>query len=434
MPEPTAGLTVTDHAAAAVRVDPPMGRTLGLARLGRASGGPPDELNALFEALKTRAVNDPDDHGALLDLATLLLAAGQREQGLELQAAAATLQPFYLRPAPVARTLRLLAFVRQGDFTANTPLDFLLEGSGVELVQWFIDGPPSPEQAPEHDLAFLAIGEDAEAADLLAQLEGVFERWPKPVLNARPDLIAALTRDGVCERLAGVPGLLSPPVRRAERGELGRVARGEAPAAVFGEGFAFPFIARPHGTHAGIGMEKIGSAAEMAAYLETFPVDEFFVTDFVDYAGEDGLFRKYRVVFIGGRPFLSHMALSPRWMVHYLNADMAESAANRAEEAAAMEGFDEGFAARHADAIRRLCEVFPFDYFGIDCAETRDGRLLVFEADVALIVHAMDPEEVYPYKKPAMARLFAAFVGMLEARAGRMRPALASDPSPLRAA
>ena len=434
MPEPTAGLTAAGSAQPDVRIDPPMGRTLGLARLGRASGGPPEELNELFEALKARVVGDAEDHGALLDLATLLLAAGQRDQALELQSAAATLQPFYLRPAPGARTLRLLAFVREGDFTANTPLDFLLEGSGVELVQWFIDGPPSPEQAPEHDLAFLAIGEDADAAELLARLDGVFERWPRPVLNARPDLIAALTRDGVCERLAGVPGLLSPPVRRAERGELERVALGETPSAVFGEAFAFPFIARPHGTHAGIGMEKIGSAAEMTAYLEAFPVEEFFVTDFVDYAGEDGLFRKYRVVFIDGRPFLSHMALSPRWMVHYLNADMAESAANRAEEAAAMESFDEGFAARHADAIRRLCEAYPFDYFGIDCAETRDGRLLVFEADVALIVHAMDPEDIYPYKKPAMARLFAAFVAMLEARAGRMPGRLAGDPSPLRAA
>ncbi len=30
-----------------------------------------------------------------------------------------------------------------------------------------------------------------------------------------------------------------------------------------------------------------------------------------------------------------------------------------------------------------------------------------------MIIHAMDSEELYPYKKPAMKKLFAAFQGML---------------------
>jgi hypothetical protein len=416
MPQHAAGLTRATPAEPAAWPDPPMGRTLGLARLSRAVQDP-EALQPLWEELKARALGQPTDPGALLDLGVLLLATGARDQGLEVQAAAITEQTLYVRPAERPRTLRLLAFMRHGDFMANTPLDFLLEGSGVELVQCYIDAPPSPGDVPDHDLAFLAIGEGAEVAPLLASLEGAFDAWPRPVLNGRPALISALTRDGVCERLASCDGLLSPAVRRATRQDLARVAAGAAPSSVLGAGCDFPFIVRPCGTHAGIGMEKIGSAAELEAYLPTQAEDAFYVTDFVDYAGRDGLFRKYRVVFIGGRPFLSHMAVSPRWMVHYLNAEMAENAANRAEEAQAMATFDSGFAARHAEAFRRLCEIYPFDYFGIDCAETQDGRLLLFEADVALIVHAMDPEELYPYKKPAMAKLFAAFVAMLEARA-----------------
>jgi hypothetical protein len=416
MPPQTASLSHEDAAPAALPRDPEMGRTLGLARLSRACGSA-DELQPLFEALKARATGDVADPGALLDLGVLLLATGARDTGLELQAAALAQQRLYVRPAARPRTLRLLAFMRHGDFTANTPLDFLLEESGVELVQCYIDGPPSPAETPEHDVAFLAIGEAAEAAPLLASLERAFDAWPRPVLNRRADLIAGLTRDGVCERLAGCEGLLSPAVRRLARGELLRVADGAAPEATLGPDLGFPFIVRPFGTHAGVGMEKIGSAAELQAYLAGEPAQSFYVTAFVDYAGADGLFRKYRVIFIEGRPFLSHMAVSARWMVHYLNADMEANAANRAEEALAMETFESGFAARHAEAFRSLCEAYPFDYFGIDCAETPDGRLLVFEADVALIVHAMDPEAVYPYKKPAMARLFAAFVAMLERRA-----------------
>jgi hypothetical protein len=420
MLQPTAGLIRADAEETPFAVEPALARTLGLARLSRACGEP-DELQPLFEALKARALGEEADPGALLDVGTLLVATGSREQGLDVQAAAIGEQKLYLRPASAQRTLRLLAFMRHGDFTANTPLDFLLEESGVELVQCYIDGPPAPQDVPDHDVAFLAIGEAPEAAALLASLEGVFDAWPRPVLNARADLIAALTRDGVCARLAGCEGLLSPAVQPVARADLQRVADGETPAAVFGEAFDFPFIARPFGTHAGVGMEKIASTSELAAYLLGEDAETFYVTAFVDYAGADGLFRKYRIVFIDGRPFLSHMAVSPRWMVHYLNADMEENAANRAEEALAMETFDEGFAARHAAAFRRLCEAYPFDYFGIDCAETPDGRLLVFEADVAMIVHAMDPADLYPYKKPAMAKLFAAFVGMLERRANAAR-------------
>ena len=84
-----------------------------------------------------------------------------------------------------------------------------------------------------------------------------------------------------------------------------------------------------------------------------------------------------------------------------------------------MTGFDDGFAVRHASAFAALSQRLGLDYFGIDCAETPDGRLLVFEADVAMIVHALDPAGIFPYKKPAMRRLFEAFVEALAVRAAR---------------
>ena len=58
----------------------------------------------------------------------------------------------------------------------------------------------------------------------------------------------------------------------------------------------------------------------------------------------------------------------------------------------------------------------PFDVFTIDCSELRDGRLLVFEADTAAIIHMIDPEALYPYKHVQMRRLFAAFEAMLQRR------------------
>jgi len=83
-----------------------------------------------------------------------------------------------------------------------------------------------------------------------------------------------------------------------------------------------------------------------------------------------------------------------------------------------MASFDRDFAVRHAEAFAELVRRLGLDYFAIDCAETPQGELFLFEADVSMIVHALDPEELYPYKKPQMAKLFSAFEGFLRARAG----------------
>ena len=116
---------------------------------------------------------------------------------------------------------------------------------------------------------------------------------------------------------------------------------------------------------------------------------------------------------------MSHLAVSSHWMVHYLNADMHESAAKRAEEAHAFATFDQGFARRHEAALAALHQRLGLDYCVIDCGETQDGQLLLFEADTAMIVHAMDSIELYPYKRPQMLRIFQAFQALLDRRAQR---------------
>lgn len=158
----------------------------------------------------------------------------------------------------------------------------------------------------------------------------------------------------------------------------------------------------------------------MDGYLSDHPADaEFFISRYVDYRSSDGFFRKYRIVWVDGRPYPCHMAIAADWKVWYLNADMASSAAKRAEEEEFMSTFDEGFARRHAGALAAAVERFGLEYVGIDCAEMPDGRLLVFEGDIALVAHDMDPPGLYPYKGPQMRRMFTAFYEMLKRHATR---------------
>jgi hypothetical protein len=102
--------------------------------------------------------------------------------------------------------------------------------------------------------------------------------------------------------------------------------------------------------------------------------------------------------------------------VWYYNAGMAANAAKRAEEEQFMSGFDEGFAHRHATALAAMVGRFGLEYVGVDCAELPDGRLIVFEGDVSLVVHDMDPSDLYPYKSAPMQKLFADFFNMLKGK------------------
>jgi hypothetical protein len=303
-----------------------------------------------------------------------------------------------------------------GDFMANTPLEFLLEGSDINLdMLYVLPGQPLPP-IPEHDIAIVAVGESDANRPVLAEIGRLLRHWPRPVLNA-PERIERLSRDGVWNLLRRTPGIAVPMTARLGRASLAGVAAGTLEISELLAGADFPLICRPIASHAGDGLAKLDDAAALAAYLGERGEPEFYLSPFVDYRSADGLFRKYRLAVIEGRPFACHMAISQHWMVHYLNAGMTESAEKRAEEACFMADFDSGFARRHAAALQLLADRLGLDYLALDCGETAEGELLLFEADVAMIVHAMDPPDLFPYKGPQMRKVFAAFRQMLRARA-----------------
>jgi glutathione synthase/RimK-type ligase-like ATP-grasp enzyme len=386
---------------------------IGLAALMRMAYSGVD-LTPVGAQLIERIERNPLDANAPMDLSTVLQLKGSRDIALSMQAQALQAQQLYRAPsASGTPAIRLLALMGPGDLMANTPLEFLLEDSDVALDMLYVGpGVPEPASLPEHDLLFVAIGESDQNLPLLEQLDVVVSEWPRPVLN-RPGRIATLSRDGTCARLKSLPGVAMPATVRVAREVLERIGRGELALSAVLEGGAFPIIVRPVDSHAGRGLDKLEDAAAIAAYLQAMPESEFYVSRFVDYRGADGLFRKYRIVLIAGRPFVSHMAISQHWMIHYLNAGMSESAEKRAEEERFMASFDEDFARRHAKAFRAIDDAIGLDYLGIDCGETPDGALLIFEVDSNMIVHAIDPVDVFPYKQPQMRKVFAAFRAML---------------------
>ena len=357
-----------------------------------------------------------DDADLWMNLAIVTLCLGQRDLGLAMQAQALALRRVYHLPAarrPARARLLLLAV--PGDLAANTPLECLLEDSDIDLDYCYLSGDdPCAEPLPEHDALMVAISESDANRALLAALEPLLARWHRPVLNA-PQCIPTVGRETASAMLGDAPGVLMPPTWRASRLGLAAVAAGTAELAGHWPGAAFPVLLRPVGSHAGRDLERLAGRADLAAYLARVDAAEFYLSPFIDYRSADGLYRKYRVALIGGQAYACHMAVSAHWMIHYVNAGMYEDAQKREEEAGFMDGFA-AFARAHAAALKAIHARTGLDYVCIDCAQTPDGQLLVFEVDHAMVVHAMDPPELFPYKQAQMRKVSQALRDLVLAR------------------
>ena len=350
---------------------------------------------------------NPDLAQLCMQMFYLLLTMGQRDFALEMQARALKLQRLYRLEGPEQPAIRLLALMAPGDMLDNTPLEFLIEHSDIQLdLLYLLPDHPLPTEMPEHDVVMVAIGESDKNRALLDQAQALLADWPRPVLNPA-SAVMHCARDTAYYRLHDIPGLVMARTQRLARAQILNPR--------------FPLTIRPVDTQAGSGLEKIASQAELDAYFERYPGTDYFVADFVDYRDPDGLFRKLRIVLIAGEPFICHLAISDHWMVHYLSAGMELSETKRAEEATTMENFEQGFGLRHGAALREIAQRLELDYVVLDCAQTHDGRLLLFEVDSRAWVHSTDDIALFPYKPPVMQKAYDAFRTLLRQRMGQSR-------------
>ncbi|MGB6237197.1 MAG: hypothetical protein WBG16_07585 [Bradyrhizobium sp.] len=396
----------------------PSADRIGFARLTRMAfeGG---DLRPLRDQLIGKLANGTANAGEGLDLALITQLLGDKQTGLALQAEVLTAHQLYRSPCSSERPkLRVLALAAAIDMGGNTPIEFLLENSGIELqTLYVVAGVDLPTPLPEHDVAIVIASDSEECVEALRKIDEVAGPWPRPLLNP-PRLVRNLDRDKLHGLLRGIDGLEIPTTLSVARAEILPIAQSQAELVSLAAELNFPVIMRPRGTHAGVGLVRIDDAPAIARYLAERPAEDFFVSRFVDYSSADGLFRKYRVVFVGGKPYACHMAIADRWDIWYLNAGMALSVEKRHEEEHFMRDFDGDFALRHRGALAAVASRVGLDYFTIDCAENKNGELLIFEADNTAVVHNMDSPDVFPYKGPQMRKIFDAFAAMLD----RARP------------
>jgi hypothetical protein len=320
---------------------------IGMARLAKMAFDGAD-LRPLWRELIVKLLDGTAEAGEGLDLSLIAQLLGDKQAGLAIQYDTLLSHQLFRPPCAANPRLRVLALAAATDMGSNTPIEFLLEESGIALMMLYVlpeVGLPIP--LPDHDVAIVIASDSEDCRDALQMIDQAAPRWPRPLLNP-PKLVCNLDRDKLHQLLSGIDGLEIPVTIPAGRVQLLQPTQSiEAVAGIA----AFPVIARPRGSHAGVGLAKIDDREALAHYLDRRQEQDFFISRFIDYSSDDGLFRKYRVVFVDGKPFACHMAIADRWDIWYLNAGMSANADKRLEEETFMRTFDIGFARRHHAAL-----------------------------------------------------------------------------------
>ena len=162
-------------------------------------------------------------------------------------------------------------------------------------------------------------------------------------------------------------------------------------------------------------MELMNDAQELQTFVSCREAPEYYLSEFIDYRSDDGFFRKYRFIFVGDDILPYHLAIDDTWKVHHASTDMGAHSWMQEEEKIFLERPETVVSSTAWQALRAIRAKFDLDYFGIDCALDRDGKIVVFEVNASMLVHLRNDR--FPYKNAPVRRIKAAFASMLREKA-----------------
>lgn len=370
-----------------------------------------DETAEARRLLERALVLDPDNVQAHQMLAVLLLRSGEREAAFR-HGAAGFAERVELWPYRGAgRPVRLLAIFSA--LGGNVGIERFVDDrtfAKATVVAEFFD-PQTP--LPPHDVVFMAVGDADRCPDALAGAERILARTLAPVIN-RPQRVGATRRIANAERLARLPGVVTARTALVPRADLEHAS---AANSLRERGFTWPLLLRTPGHHTGLHFLKVDAPEALPEALAGLPGEELLVLTYLDARDPDGNVRKYRVLTIDGRLYPLHLAISRDWMVHYFSADMAASAAHRAEDAAFLADWRRTLGDAVVATIERIAAELGLEYGGMDFSLDAAGRVLLFEANANMVILPPAEGEQWAYRRLPVERAREAARAMLIGRA-----------------
>jgi tetratricopeptide (TPR) repeat protein len=262
---------------------------------------------------------------------------------------------------------------------------------------------------PTHHIVMNAMGDADLCYSALEIAAQILAKTDAPVIN----LPAHVLRTGRVENaraLARIPHVVTPRMSVLPRKRLETPEASETLAA---EGFAFPLLLRAPGYHTGDHFLCVETPEALPAAVASLPGPEILVIEYLDTRGADGKIRKYRAMMIGGALYPLHAAVSQDWKIHFFTAEMADHPAHRAEDAAFLADMSSVLGPQVMQGLEEICWTLHLDYGGIDFGLSPDGKIVLYEANASMAVHAPDADARWDYRRPSVQRILDAIRQML---------------------
>ena len=388
--------------AEAVRHHPdnPVGR-INLAN-ALAAEGETEAAEAQLRAVLALVPEHPDAH---LGLARVLSLAGDEAGARD-----------HLRRGHGGQAVTRLPYVGSGTprrvllltsaLGGTVPTRALLDEQVFETAAVTVEAFDAKAQLPPHDVAFNAIGDADLCALALGDAERLLAKTRAPVINP-PDRVLRTGRLANARRLANLEGVIAPRVELVPRAAL-------AQAAV---GFGYPLLLRSPGYHTGQHFTRVERAEDLGPAAADLPGQDLLMIQPLDVRDEQGRWRKFRAMMIGGRLFPLHLAVSDDWKVHYFTSAMADRPDLRAQEAAFLADMPGVLGAKAMAALGRVQAVLGLDYAGADFGLNAEGEVLLFEANAAMVINPPDAAAIWDYRCAPVERALQAARDMLSTQA-----------------
>lgn len=228
------------------------------------------------------------------------------------------------------------------------------------------------------------IGEPLTQAGALRQMARLERETGLPTINPSR-VIETTARPAMARRLGRADGV------RAPHCTLYEAATGTLVEHIRDEGHRYPVLLRPAGSHGSTGLVRAGDDTDAAAAARA--LGTCTVTDFVDFRSEDGLWRKYRMVYAGGALFRRHLLIDEQWNVvgdsrffmherGLLDEEREWLSRPVAPEPGTIEA-----------RVRERFEAMELDFGVIDYAVLPDGEIVIFELNACVQLTGSIPEE-----------------------------------------
>ncbi len=299
------------------------------------------------------------------------------------------------------------------DLSGNVQAASQLEG-GMRKRGWRYDVVVlGPVQRPKVDVPDLVVNCICDPTFHQVSLELVAElvtRFKFPVLNP-PWAVIGASRVLGSRRLSHQLGVTMPRTTEYD------TASGTLAEHLKRHGQTVPVLGRPLGAHGGKGLVRIDKAKDIPDELADLKT--FLITDFADYVSADGLYRKYRVVYVNDRIFRRHVVISDSWKIAGESRLVMDVRPELVEEEKAF------IAAKGGDFEDRLIHQFRalgLDFGVCDFNIGDDGTVTIFEINPCFQLTASIPEgkqEKWGYLEDNNDEIVEAILDTMAERTGK---------------